>query len=84
MKLAGLGRKRVDPFTTCLSYLNGSCRGSLAGDPLDPFMGFFFFKEKGLNPPLKEEEEEGGGGRGGGGGVVWNMLHAERGGKKKA
>jgi hypothetical protein len=41
--LNGLGHKRVDPFTTRLSYLNGSCRGSPAGDPPDPFMFLFFF-----------------------------------------
>jgi hypothetical protein len=28
---------------TRLSCLNGSCHGSPAGDPPDPFMGFFFF-----------------------------------------
>jgi hypothetical protein len=42
-KLTGLGHKRVDPFTTRLSCLNGSCHGSPAGDPPDPFMFFFFF-----------------------------------------
>jgi hypothetical protein len=41
-KLVGLGHKRVDPFMTRLSYLNGSCRGSPAGDPPDPFIFFFF------------------------------------------
>jgi hypothetical protein len=41
--LTGLGHKRVDPFTTRLSCLNGSCRGSPAGDLPDPFMFFFFY-----------------------------------------
>jgi hypothetical protein len=27
LPLTGLGHKRVDPFTTRLSYLNGLCRG---------------------------------------------------------
>jgi hypothetical protein len=42
-KLAGLGRKRVNPLTTRLSCLNGLCRGSPASDPPDPFKFFFFF-----------------------------------------
>jgi hypothetical protein len=63
-KLAGLGRKRVDPFTTRSSYLNGLCCGSPAGDLPDLFkvLVFFFFffnlkkkkKKKDKTPKLRQ------------------------------